>query len=78
VSGCRLVQGERGTVAFVQTDAAALSTCAVRSAVESVVQEFSPAVAVRLVPRFPVKSGGKVDTAALLNHHYAQDKGGER
>lgn len=76
VSGCRVVQSERGTVAFVH--AGAPSDSAVRSRIEAVVKDFSTAIAVQLVPRFPVKSGGKIDTAALLDQHYAHNKGGER
>jgi non-ribosomal peptide synthetase component F len=76
VSGCLVVPSERGTVAFVHTGGP--SDSAVRSRIEAVVKEFSTAIAVRLVPRFPVKPGGKIDTAALLDQHYAHNKGGER
>lgn len=78
VSGCRVAQDARGTVAFVQAETAAPSGAVLRSRVESVVKGFSTAIAVQLVPRFPVKSGGKIDTTALMNQHYAHDKGGEK
>lgn len=76
VSGCRVVQDGARTVAFVQVEAGSPPAGA-GPAIESVVRAFSTAIAVELVPRFPVKSGGKVDTAALLSDYHARDKGRE-
>jgi non-ribosomal peptide synthetase component F len=75
VVDCRVVQDERHTVAFVRAGAGAPTDLSVR--IESVVRSFSPAITVALVDRFPVKSGGKVDTASLMDRHGMTDKGGE-
>lgn len=64
VVDCRVVQDARRTVAFVRAGSPADS--AVRATVERVVREFSPAIGVQLVARFPTRSGGKVDTASLI------------
>jgi acyl-coenzyme A synthetase/AMP-(fatty) acid ligase len=73
VSDCRVVQDDRHTVAFVRAD-----DLSVRQQVESVVRGVSPAIRVQLVDRFPMKSGGKVDTATLMDRHSRTDKGGEQ
>jgi len=78
VFDCRVVQDELHTVAFVRADAESSAEPAVRSRVESVVTRFSPAIGVRLVDRFPMKSGGKVDTASLLDRHCVTEKGGAK
>lgn len=78
VLDCRVVQNELYTVAFVRADAESSMDPALRPRIESVVRAFSPAIEVRLVDRFPVKSGGKVDTASLMDQHRETDKGGER
>jgi non-ribosomal peptide synthetase component F len=69
VLDCRVVQDRLHTVAFVRAGARSLGDPAVRLSIESVVKRFSPAIRVQLVDRFPMKSGGKVDTAALLSQH---------
>ena len=78
VADCRVVQDERLTVAFVRTPAGASADPAVRDRVESVVRTFSPAIGVRLLDRFPVKAGGKVDAAALMDQHRATDRDEEQ
>jgi acyl-coenzyme A synthetase/AMP-(fatty) acid ligase len=75
---CRVVQNELRTVAFVRVDAETSADLTVRSRVESVVRSFSPAIRVQLVNRFPMKSGGKVDTASLMDYHYAIHTDGEK
>lgn len=77
VLDCRVVQDESRTVAFVRADAESSTDLAVRSRIEGVVKRFSPAIAVQLVNRFPMKSGGKVDTASLMDQHRVTDKGEE-
>lgn len=74
VSDCRVVQDDRRTVAFVR----AHDDLSVQQQVESVVRGVSPAIRVQLVDRFPMKSGGKVDTATLMDRHSRTDKGGEQ
>ena len=69
VSGCRVVQSGLHTFAFVRTDAESSADPTVLSRAKSVVAGFSPSIQVLLVDRFPVKPGGKVDTAALLALH---------
>lgn len=69
VSDCRVAQHERHTVAFASVEAGAPDD-PLRSRVESLVRSFSNAIAVAFVDRFPVRPGGKVDTAALVNHHF--------
>lgn len=69
VLDCRVVQKELCTVAFVRADAGASTDPAVRSRIESVVKGFSPAIRVQVMDRFPMKSGGKVDTASLIDQH---------
>jgi non-ribosomal peptide synthetase component F len=64
---CRVVQSGPRTVAFVRADAGTAADPAALARIESVVRGFSPAIEVRLVDRFPTKSGGKVDTASLLD-----------
>jgi acyl-coenzyme A synthetase/AMP-(fatty) acid ligase len=76
VLDCRVVQHERRTVAFVRVDAGSSTDPGVRSPIESVVKGFSPAIGVALVDRFPMKSGGKVDTASLMDQHRAKEEGG--
>jgi acyl-coenzyme A synthetase/AMP-(fatty) acid ligase len=78
VSGCRVVQKGLHTVAFVRIDAGSSTDLVARSRIEDVVKTFSPGIAVRLVDRFPMRSGGKVDTAALMGRHYTTDEGGEK
>lgn len=68
VLDCRVLQDELHTVAFVRAGAESSADLTVRARVESVVKRFSPAIAVQLVDRFPMKSGGKVDTASLMNN----------
>lgn len=70
VSGCRVVQHERHTVAFAGIEPGTPANGSVRSRVESVVTGFSSAIAVKLVDRFPVRPGGKVDIAGLVNEHF--------
>ncbi|WP_055495047.1 AMP-binding protein [Streptomyces sp. TP-A0356] len=77
VQDCRVVQHERHTVAFVRTDPATLRDTATRSRIETVVQDFSPAIGVRLVDRYPVKAGGKVDVPTLMDHYRTTDKAEE-
>lgn len=72
VADCRVAQNGSHTVAFVRADPA------LRPRIESVVKRFSPAISVQLVDHFPVKPGGKVDTASLLNQHPMTDKSGQR
>ncbi len=67
VFDCRVVQKELHTVAFVRADAESSADPVVRARIESVVTRFSPAIAVQMVDRFPMKSGGKVDTASLMD-----------
>lgn len=69
VLDCRVVQKELRTVAFVRADAAASTDLTARSRIESVVKGFSPAIRVQVMDRFPMKSGGKVDTASLIDQH---------
>ena len=76
VSDCRVVQNGRDTVAFVRADAGPATDPLSRGRLEAVVREFSPAITVRIVPRFPTKAGGKVDTVSLMHSHRATDKGG--
>jgi nonribosomal peptide synthetase DhbF len=68
VLDCRVVQNELRTVAFVRAGGQSSTDPGVRSRIESVVKRFSPAIAVQLVSRFPMRSGGKVDTASLMNN----------
>ncbi|MFF4185109.1 AMP-binding protein [Streptomyces sp. NPDC001691] len=77
VLDCRVAQDERHTVAFVRTDPTALSDPRARDRIESVVQDFSPAIGVRLVGRYPVKAGGKVDFPTLLDRYRLTDKAEE-
>ncbi|WNV87536.1 AMP-binding protein [Umezawaea sp. Da 62-37] len=69
VSACRVAQHEGRTVAFAAVEPGTPQDDGFRARVESVVRISSTAIAVELVDRFPVKPGGKVDTAALLDHH---------
>lgn len=69
VSACRVAQHEQHTIAFAQVEPGTPPEDEARARVESVVRRFSAAIAVELVDRFPVKPGGKVDTAALVNQH---------
>jgi acyl-coenzyme A synthetase/AMP-(fatty) acid ligase len=68
VSACRVAQHERHTVAFARVEHDTPDD-PLRVRVESLVRDFSAAIAVELVDSFPVKPGGKVDTAALVHHH---------
>ncbi|MEU2225904.1 AMP-binding protein [Streptomyces sp. NPDC018347] len=77
VRDCRVVQHERHTVAFVRTDPATLGDPATRSRIETVVQGFSPAIGVRLVDRYPVRAGGKVDVPTLMDHYRTTDRAEE-
>lgn len=61
VRDCRVGQDPRRTVAFVRADSGAA-----RARAGAVVREFSPAISVQFVDRFPVKAGGKVDISCLL------------
>ena len=70
VSGCRVAQHERHTVAFARVAPGTPRDGPLRSRVESLVRSFSNAIAVAFVDRFPVRPGGKVDTATLMNHHF--------
>ncbi|MER5558993.1 AMP-binding protein [Streptomyces sp. NPDC002506] len=74
VLDCRVTQDERHTVAFVRTDPAALDDPSARDRIESVVQDFSPAIGVRLVGRYPVKAGGKVDFRTLMDRYRQTEK----
>ncbi|GHB35601.1 hypothetical protein GCM10010331_23740 [Streptomyces xanthochromogenes] len=74
VLDCRVAQDERHTVAFVRTDPAALHDPSARDRIESVVQDFSPAIGVRLVGRYPVKAGGKVDFPTLMDRYRLTEK----
>ncbi|MFY1702245.1 AMP-binding protein [Micromonospora sp. WMMA1923] len=74
VLDCRVVQDERLTVAFVRT-ADTPGDRDVQVGVESVVRQFSPAIRVHLIERFPTKTGGKVDTAALISLHREERDG---
>ncbi|MFF3976179.1 AMP-binding protein [Streptomyces sp. NPDC001828] len=74
VLDCRVAQDERHTVAFVRTDPAALDDPLARDRIESVVQDFSPAIGVRLVGRYPVKAGGKVDVPTLMDRYRLTEK----
>ena len=74
VFDCRVVQSDLHTVAFVRADTESSIDLAVRSRIESVVRSFSPAIGVQLVDRFPMKSGGKVDTTSLMNQHRKTEK----
>lgn len=77
VLDCRVVQSAPHTVAFARVDAGtAAADPALRSRVEALVRTFSAAIGVELVDRFPVKSGGKVDTASLMNLYRPTDQGG--
>lgn len=78
VLDCRVVQNELLTVAFVRADAESSADLTVRSRVESAVKSFSPAIRVQLADRFPMKSGGKVDTTSLMDYHYATYRDGEK
>jgi acyl-coenzyme A synthetase/AMP-(fatty) acid ligase len=78
VFDCRVVQNEFHTVAFVRAEAESSTDLTVRSRIESVVKRFSPAIGVQLVDRFPMKSGGKIDTASLMDQHCMTDMGGEK
>lgn len=69
VLDCRVLQNELRTVAFVRADAGSSADLTVRSRIESLVKRLSPAIKVELVDRFPMKSGGKIDTASLMNQH---------
>lgn len=77
VFDCRVVQNGPHTVAFVRAGPELSTDLTARSRIESVVKRFSPAIGVQLVERFPTKSGGKVDTASLMDQYVATDKGGE-
>ncbi|MGZ3145922.1 AMP-binding protein [Lentzea chajnantorensis] len=68
VTACRVAQHERHTIAFVQLEPGVPGD-EVRAPVEALVRGCSAAIAVDLVDSFPVKPGGKVDTAALLGRH---------
>nr|WP_145489409.1 MULTISPECIES: AMP-binding protein [Streptomyces] len=74
VRDCRVVQHERHTVAFVRTDRPTIEDPAARTRIETVVQGFSPAIGVRLVDRYPVRAGGKVDVPTLMDHYRTTDK----
>jgi acyl-coenzyme A synthetase/AMP-(fatty) acid ligase len=78
VFDCRVVQNELHTVAFVRVDAESSTDLTLRERIESVVTRFSPAIGVELVDRFPMKPGGKVDSASLLDQHRLTDEGEER
>src|SRR5258708_2087061 len=78
VLDCRVVQNELRTVAFVRADAGWSTDLTVRARIESVVKRFSPAISMQLVDRFPMKSGGKVDTTALMNQHRTTGRDGEK
>lgn len=78
VSDCRVVQSGLQTVAFVRTGTGPAADPELRSRVEAVVKGFSSAIGVRLVDRFPMKPGGKVDTASLVDQHCVTDRGGEK
>jgi non-ribosomal peptide synthetase component F len=78
VLDCRVVQHSRLTVAFARTAGGPQADGALRSQVEAVVMSFSPAITVRLLDRFPMKSGGKVDTAALMDQYLGTNKDGEK
>jgi hypothetical protein len=78
VFDCRVVQNDLTTVAFVSVDAESVPDLTVHARVESVVKGFSPAIRVQLVDRFRTKSGGKVDTASLMDQHRVTDRGGEK
>ncbi|MFF9899348.1 AMP-binding protein [Streptomyces longispororuber] len=77
VRDCRVVQGERHTVAFVRTDPATLGDPATRTRIETVVQDFSTAIGISLVDRYPVRAGGKVDVPTLMDHYRTTDKAEE-
>ncbi|MFE6993053.1 AMP-binding protein [Streptomyces pharetrae] len=77
VRDCRVVQHERHTVAFVRTDPATLGDPATRSRIETVVQDFSSAIGISLVDRYPVRAGGKVDVPTLMDHYRTTDKAEE-
>jgi acyl-coenzyme A synthetase/AMP-(fatty) acid ligase len=70
VSGCRVAQHERHTVAFAAVERGTRADGPLRTRVETLVRHFSSAIAVAFVERFPVRPGGKVDTAALVDHHF--------
>ncbi|SDP95708.1 AMP-binding enzyme [Actinopolyspora xinjiangensis] len=74
VSDCRVVQNEKHTFAFVRVDQDQLADSSVRSRIESVVKQFSNAVKVELMDRFPVKPGGKIDTTALVSASLVKNK----
>ncbi len=71
VLDCRVGQDERSTVAFVRVAAGAGQDPGVRPLIEPVIREFSPAIGLGLVERFPVKPGGKVDFTALMAQHHS-------
>jgi hypothetical protein len=71
VLDCRVVQDGGDTVAFVRAGGA------VREQVEHVVTRFSAAIGVALVDRFPTRSGGKVDTTALMERHRTANGSGD-
>lgn len=73
VSGCRVAQHERHTVAFASVEAGTPDE-PLRSRVEALVRSFSNAIAVAFVDRFPVRPGGKVDTVALVDHYFRRTK----
>lgn len=75
VLDCRVVQGKLRTVAFVRIGGEAAADLTLRSRVESVVKRFSPAIGVELVDLFPMKSGGKVDTASLIGRYLTAKNG---
>jgi non-ribosomal peptide synthetase component F len=68
VAACRVAQHERHTVAFARLEPGTPGD-EVRASVESLVRGYSTGIAVELVDDFPVKPGGKVDTAALVGRH---------
>jgi acyl-coenzyme A synthetase/AMP-(fatty) acid ligase len=78
VLDCRVAQNGTHTVAFVRGNRELSSDGVSRSRLESVVRNYSPAIKVNLVGQFPMKSGGKVDTAALMNQHYPTGRDGEK
>ncbi|PZS34203.1 MAG: hypothetical protein DLM58_06245 [Pseudonocardiales bacterium] len=75
VLDCRVVQSELHTVAFVRTDAGSRADEDVRVRVEQAVADFSSAIAVQIVERFPLKAGGKVDTASLMDGQVLTENG---
>jgi acyl-coenzyme A synthetase/AMP-(fatty) acid ligase len=78
VVDCRVVQDGRLTVAFVRVAGEPAAAWAGRFQVEAVVKSFSPAITVRLLDQFPMKSGGKVDTVALMDQYHRTNKDGEK